>query len=282
VVHTCRSVTVTSVVKVELNLRREQGKDVDLQLDGRVAVVTGASRGIGRSVVERLLDEGMIVAFCARQQSGIDSTVTELEGRGIVDGTVLDVSDHEGVARWVNAVADKYGRLDVLVASTSAKGGIPPTIDGWRASFEVDIASTVALIDAALPHLAISGGSIVQIGTTASIEFHHYPGGGYSYGAMKAALVNYISHLAKESYEVGVRANVVSPGPVWIEGGSWERIKTSKPDYYQQHVDQHPAKRLGTGVEVANVVAFLASSVSSWVNGQNIVVDGGFTQRVGY
>jgi 3-oxoacyl-[acyl-carrier protein] reductase len=122
----------------------------------------------------------------------------------------------------------------------------------------------------------------VQLGTTASIEQHHFPGGGFSYGAMKAALVNYISHLAKEIYADGIRANVVSPGPIYIDGGSWERIKTGMPDYYAEHVAQHPAGRLGRPEEVANVVAFLASPMSSWVNAENIVVDGGFTRRVSY
>jgi 3-oxoacyl-[acyl-carrier protein] reductase len=256
---------------------------MDLELSGRVAVVTGASRGIGRFVVERLLAEGMTVAFCARNADGVKAAVEAFAPLGPVIGDVLDVSDHNAVTAWVDSVATRLGRIDVVVAGTSAKGGIAQSIEGWRASFDVDIVSTVALIDAALPYLKTAGGgSIVQIGTTASVEYHHYPGGGFSYGAMKAALVNYISHLAKETYADGIRANVVSPGPVYIDGGSWERIKTGKPDYYQQHVAQHPAKRLGTPQEVANVVAFLASPLSSWVNAQNIVVDGGFTQRVAY
>ncbi len=256
---------------------------MDLGLSGRVAVVTGASRGIGRYVVERLLTEGMTVAFCARNPDGVKVALEAFTPLGPVVGDVLDVSDHHAATAWVDSVASRLGRIDVVVAGTSAKGGIPPSIDGWRASFDVDIVSTVALIDAALPYLRTAGGgSIVQIGTTASVEYHHYPGGGFSYGAMKAALVNYISHLAKETYADGIRANVVSPGPVYIDGGSWERIKSGKPDYYDQHVAQHPAKRLGTPQEVANVVAFLASPMSSWVNAQNIVVDGGFTQRVAY
>ncbi len=256
---------------------------MDLGLGGRVAIVTGASRGIGRSVVERLLSEGMTVAFCARNREGVQAAVEAFKPLGPVIGDVLDVSDLDAVTTWVDSVVSRLGRLDVVVAGTSAKGGIPPTLDGWRASFNVDILSTVALFDAALPHLkAAGGGSIVQIGTTASVEYHHYPGGGFSYGAMKAALVNYVSHVAKEVYADGIRANVVSPGPIYIDGGSWERIKNGKPDYYQTHVDQHPAKRLGTPVEVANVVAFLASPASSWINAENIVVDGGFTQRVAY
>ncbi len=254
---------------------------MDLDLTGKTAIVTGASRGIGRFVVERLLAEGMHVAFCARNPEGVVETATALGGE--VVGTAVDVEDPAAVTAWVDDSAARFGSLDVVVTTTSAKGGIPPTIEGWRRSFDVDVLGTVSVIDAALPHLrAAGGGSIVQLGTSASVEYHHFPGGGYSYGAMKAGLINYISHLAKETYVDGIRANVVSPGPVYIDGGSWERIKERLPDYYTQHVDQHPAGRLGRPDEVANVVAFLASPMSSWINGQNIVVDGGFTQRVAY
>ena len=254
---------------------------MDLGLTGRTAIVTGASRGIGRFVVERLLAEGMHVAFCARNPDGVAEAAAALGGE--VVGTAVDVEDPAAVTAWVDASAARFGSLDVVVTTTSAKGGIPPTLEGWRRSFDVDVLGTVSVIDAALPHLrAAGGGSIVQLGTSASVEYHHFPGGGYSYGAMKAGLINYISHLAKETYVDGIRANVVSPGPVYIDGGSWERIKERLPDYYTKHVDQHPAGRLGRPDEVANVVAFLASPMSSWINGQNVVVDGGFTQRVAY
>jgi NAD(P)-dependent dehydrogenase (short-subunit alcohol dehydrogenase family) len=254
---------------------------MDLGLTGKTAIVTGASRGIGRFVVERLLAEGMHVAFCARNPDGVAEAAAALGEQAV--GTAVDVEDPAAVTAWVDASAARFGSLDVVVTTTSAKGGIPPTIEGWRRSFDVDVLGTVSVIDAALPHLrAAGGGGIVQLGTSASVEYHHFPGGGYSYGAMKAGLINYISHLAKETYVDGIRANVVSPGPVYIDGGSWERIKERLPDYYTQHVDQHPAGRLGRPDEVANVVAFLASPMSSWINGQNIVVDGGFTQRVAY
>jgi NAD(P)-dependent dehydrogenase (short-subunit alcohol dehydrogenase family) len=254
---------------------------MDLGLAGKTALVTGASRGVGRSIVERLLAEGMRVAFCARNPEGVEAAQQAFGDNAV--GAVVDSEDPDAVAAWVQSVARSHGGIDVVVPTISAKGGIAATAEGWRKSFDIDVLGTVAVIDAALPHLTAStSGSIVQLGTTASVEFHHFPGGGYSYGAMKAALVNYISHLAKEIYVDGVRANVVSPGPVYIDGGSWERIKERMPDYYNQHVDQHPAKRLGRPDEIANVVAFLASPMSSWINGQNVVVDGGFTQRVAY
>lgn len=254
---------------------------MDLGLTGKNALVTGASRGVGRYIAERLIAEGMRVAFCARSAEGVAAAAAAMGPAAT--GSAVDAADPTAITEWVDRSAAELGSIDVVVATTSAKGGIAPTLDGWRRSFEVDILGTAALIDAALPHLrAAGGGSIVQLGTTASVEFHHFPGGGYSYGAMKAALVNYVSHLAKEVYADGIRANVVSPGPVYIDGGSWERIRDRMPDYYDQHVAQHPAGRLGRPEEIANVVAFLASPLASWVNAQNIVVDGGFTQRVAY
>jgi NAD(P)-dependent dehydrogenase (short-subunit alcohol dehydrogenase family) len=253
---------------------------MDLGLTGKRALVTGGSRGVGRSIVERLAAEGMQVAICARGKEGIDETIETL-GPQVV-GAAVDASDHRALEQWALAMAEQMGGIDVVIPNASALGGIPKTPEGWRRNFEVDLMSSVTLIDAALPFLRDSHGSIVQIGTITAVEYHHYPGGGLSYGPLKAALINYIAQLAKEEAVYGVRANAVSPGPIYIKGGSWDKIRQKKPDYFEVNLKRQPFGRFGYPAEVADVVAFMSSDCASWVTGQNIVVDGGFTQRIGY
>jgi 3-oxoacyl-[acyl-carrier protein] reductase len=251
---------------------------MDLGLGGKRAIVTGGSRGIGRAVTEVLVTEGATVAICGRTPEHLEAAGAALGERCLT--SVVDAADHDALARWVADSAEHMGGLDVVVSNVSALGGVPRSPEGWRKNFEVDLLSTVAIVDAALPHLEASdAASIVQIGTITAVEYHGFPGGGFSYGAIKAALVNYMSQLAIELAPQGIRANTVSPGPIFIEGGSWDRIQRFLPEYYAENVAHQPQGRLGSAEEVARVVAFLASPAASWVTGENVVVDGGFTRR---
>ncbi len=266
---------------------------MDFGLNGARAVVTGASRGVGRAIAEALLAEGASVAICARGSEGragrtgtttssLDQVREELQTGGrTASVTAVDVSDHDALAAWVGDVANEWGGIDVVVSNASALGGVSRDNDGWRKNFEVDVLSATTLFDAALPHLQRSErASFTQISTITAVEYHGFPGGGLSYGALKSALVNYVKQLAIEYGADGIRANAVSPGPIFIEGGSWDFIEQHMPDYYAENVARQPQGRLGLAEEVARVVTFLASPAASWVTGENVMVDGGFTKRV--
>lgn len=248
---------------------------MDLGLEGSKVAITGGSRGIGRAITARFVEEGATVAICARTQDGVDDAAAALGPQGEVIGSAVDCADGDALAAWIADSAERLGGLDVFVHCASPGPG------AWEANFAVDLMALVKGAEAAMPHLAESGaGAIVDISTTAALEaFGPGPNG---YGALKAAAIHYVSGLAQQVARKGVRANVVSPGPIFIEGGSWDFIKENMTDFHDQTLAQIPSGRMGSADEVANVVVFLASPAASWVTGQNVVVDGGFTKRVAY
>ena len=135
-------------------------------------------------------------------------------------------------------------------------------------------------IGAATEALADGGGSVVSIGTTATAE--HFGSGSNSYSAFKSAVTNWTLGQAQVLGAQGIRCNVVSPGPIFIEGGDWDMIKNHMADFYAATEKNHPQGRLGTAQDVADAVAFLVSDRAKHVNGVNLTVDGGFLKRVDF
>ena len=137
------------------------------------------------------------------------------------------------------------------------------------------------MLEVAQPFLTASGqGAIVAIGSTSALEnFAPEPSSHY---AFKAALIHYCGQLARQLAPQGIRVNAVSPGPVFIEGGSWDKIKQFAEPIYHQTVAEIPIGRMGEADEIARTVAFLASPAASFVTGANLVVDGGFTRRINF
>ncbi|HAK62264.1 MAG: SDR family NAD(P)-dependent oxidoreductase [Pseudomonadota bacterium] len=258
---------------------------MDLGLKGKKAFVTGASKGIGLRIARLLASEGADVGICARDAAGVKDTVAELEtiGRGTgarAFGLAADLrGDGTALKAAIDGAASAFGGLDILVQNVSAMAMMAREKD-WEAGYQVDILGTVRSVEAAMPHLEkSSAGSITVVGSIASVSGTFGP---QAYGAVKAALIHYVSGLSRALGPRNMRANTVSPGAVYFEGGVWHQVEKAAPDRFRETVARNPMKRMATPEEVANAVVFLASPAASFITGVNLVVDGGTTQRVQY
>lgn len=258
---------------------------MDLGLKGRKAIITGATRGIGRAIAETLADEGCHIGICARRPEEVDAAVDALRQKGVkAVGQVLDVADGAALAAWVAAAAAELGGLDIVVSNVSAMGGLIGD-EGWRRYFEVDLMGTVHAVEAARPLLEKSdAASIMVIASIAAIETGHdvFPDGFLqAYGATKAALLNYVAEISRTLGPMGIRANAVSPGPIYFPGSVWHKREQAGDPMYRKALE-HTRLRGGLGrpEDVARAVAFLASPAARHISGANLVIDGAFTRRV--
>ena len=252
---------------------------MDLGIKGQRALVTGGTKGLGRAIADTLADEGVDVAICARNEGEVKSAVEALARKGVKSfGRAVDVGNGDALAAWVKESAEALGGIDIVVSNVS--GANAPGEAGWRSNFEHDVLGTVRLVTASLPFLEKSkNGNIVIISTTAALEKFISAG---AYNAMKAALLNYSGALSQDLAPKGIRVNAVSPGPIMVEGGSWDRIKTHMKPFYEATLAQIPLGRMGRPDEVAATVAMLVSPRSAFTTGTNVVVDGGITKRIQY
>ncbi len=248
---------------------------MDLGLAGKRAIVTGSTKGIGRAIAETLLAEGASVAICARDADGVSAAVSELSGSGTVWGQAVDAGDSDALRGFVDAAAGELGGLDIYVHNTSGKPA--RKLEAWQNNMNIDLMALVHGAQAASEHMT-DGGALISISTSAVGE--HFASGSNSYSAFKAAVAQWTLGQAQVLGAKGIRCNVVSPGPIWVDGGDWNMIKDNMADFYAATEKVHPMGKLGTVQEVANTVVFLASPAASHVNGANLTVDGGFMKRV--
>jgi len=251
---------------------------MDLGLSGKRALITGSTKGLGRAIAETLMAEGASVAICSRTAEEVEAAVAEMSANGTCVGSVMDAADLSSVEEWIAASSEALGGIDIYVHNTSAKP--QRKLEDWVNNHNIDLVSLVGGAAAAKEALADGGGSLISIGTTATAE--HFASGSGSYSAFKAAVTNWTLGQAQVLGAQGVRCNVVSPGPIMVEGGDWDGIRDAMPDFFTATEKTHPGGQLGQPQDVANAVVFLASDAARHINGANLFVDGGFCKRVNY
>ena len=247
------------------------------QLEHKVAVVTGASRGIGKAIAETFAREGASVVICGRKQDTLEAVTEELKPAG---GRVVPMACHVGRAEELKCLVDEttkqFGRIDILVNNAATNIAQGPALDMDEAQFdkmiEVNLKSAFRLLKLVTPGMVQRGaGSIINIASIAGLfpQYH-----GMLYSLTKAALIMMTKSFALELGPSGVRVNAIAPG----------LIQTHLSEYYWKDEERwgrmlqaQPIKHLGQPHEIAGVALMLASDASSYLTGQTIVVDGGRT-----
>lgn len=252
---------------------------MDLGLKDKVALITGASRGIGKYIAHGLAAEGCHVAICARGEETLRATEDELRETGVeVLAMPLDITDPEAAQQFVDAAAEQLGRIDVLVNNVGGNRRKPfaeTTDEDWAAILDLNFNAHVRTSRAVIPHLREAGGGAILF--ISSIFGREAGGPGLSiYNTTKSALISVAKIMALELAEEGIRVNSVAPGSIRFPGGSWDRRVKEQPEKMKQFVaDNLPIGRFGRAEEVADLVTYLASERASLVTGACINVDGG-------
>jgi len=252
---------------------------MDLGLTGKVAIVAGASRGIGKAIALALAAEGCRLAVCARGEAALQEAAEEIAARGgEVRAVPLDITADGSAEHLVSATVERFGRVDILVGNVGGNRRKPfaeTTDEDWEAVLDLNLRAHIRCSRAVIPHLRDAGGGALLF--VASIFGREAGGAGLSvYNTTKSALISVAKIMALELAPEGIRVNTVAPGSIRFPGSSWDRRVQADPEGMAAFVAQNlPVGRFGTVEEVADVAAFLVSERASLVTGTCLNVDGG-------
>lgn len=249
---------------------------MDLGLQGKVAIVTGASRGLGKAAAEALLDEGASVLAVARSRAPLAELHARYPDRTALQ--VCDMRDADAVAALADLAVDSFGRLDIVVNNA----GIAPagrfeeqSQDQWDEVFDVNVRAVAVLTRAAAKHLLPQkSGKIINIASTSGIKGKPTL---VSYSASKGAVLQLTKALAGEWASRGVQVNAIAPGAFTTDA---QKAVTESPEVLERRLRKIPARRMGDPAEFGPLVAYLASQLSDFMTGSVVVLDGGEVSRL--
>ena len=246
-------------------------------LSGKVALITGSSRGIGRSIAEEMARAGARVVVSSRKADACEAVCREIQAQG---HQAMAVPCHVGKKEELMALVDEtlaaWGRIDILVCNAATNPVYGPmsamTDDAWDKILDTNVKSTFWLCNRVLPGMADNGGgSVIIMSSIAGIRGNNVIG---TYGVSKAAEAALARNLALEWGPRGVRVNSIAPGLVRTD---FARALIDDPERRRRAEDQTPLRRIGEPVDIAGVALFLASPASAYITGQTLVADGGET-----
>jgi NAD(P)-dependent dehydrogenase (short-subunit alcohol dehydrogenase family) len=245
------------------------------RLDGKVAIVTGGSRGIGKQIALGLTEQGARLALASRKQAALDEAAEEIRGIG---GECLAMACHMGKPDQINAFFDKvletYGRVDILVNNAATNPHFGPLLDAteeaWNKTLDVNLKGPFLMIQAAGRIMSEKGGgSIINIASVAAFRANPMQG---IYGITKAGVVNMTKTFAQELAPANIRINAICPG---LTATKFSEVLIQTKEIYDLALQKIPLKRHADPSEIVSAALYLASDASSYVTGTCIIVDGG-------
>ena len=247
---------------------------MELELDGKVALVTGSSKGIGRVIAETLHSEGCKVAINGRNGDALTEVAKTLSGSIYAQGDVSVPREAQGI---VGEVQVALGPIDILVCNVGSGSSVPPgqeDFDEWQRVFAVNLWSATNMVEAARDSLAETKGSIVCISSICGSEV--VSGAPVTYSAAKASLNAYVRGIARPLGKQGIRINAIAPGNILFDGSVWSRKLDEDSDAVSLMLERDVAlNRLGSPSNVSELAAYLVSPRSSFATGGVWTIDGG-------